>query len=62
MLTRRERPLPDHPLPHKQQSCARLIHGIPFQGATMGRPVIHFEIGCRDAAKTEQFYSKLFDW
>jgi len=28
----------------------------------MGRPVIYFEIGCRDAAKTEQFYSKLFDW
>jgi predicted enzyme related to lactoylglutathione lyase len=28
----------------------------------MGRPVIHFEIGCRDRAKTEAFYASLFDW
>ncbi len=28
----------------------------------MGRPVIHFEIGCRDRAKTAAFYSKLFGW
>ena len=28
----------------------------------MGQPVIHFEIGCRDRAKTEEFYSTLFDW
>jgi predicted enzyme related to lactoylglutathione lyase len=28
----------------------------------MGQPVVHFEIGCRDAAKTQAFYSKLFDW
>jgi len=28
----------------------------------MGRPVVHFEIGCRDSAKTQEFYSKLFDW
>lgn len=28
----------------------------------MGRAVVHFEIGCRDAAKTQGFYSKLFDW
>jgi predicted enzyme related to lactoylglutathione lyase len=28
----------------------------------MGRPVIHFEIGCKDSAKTREFYSKLFDW
>ena len=27
-----------------------------------GRPVVHFEIGCRDNAKTSDFYSKLFDW
>ena len=27
-----------------------------------GRPVVHFEIGCRDTAKTKEFYSKLFDW
>jgi predicted enzyme related to lactoylglutathione lyase len=25
-------------------------------------PVIHFEIGCRDLAKTEAFFASLFDW
>ena len=30
--------------------------------AKMGRPVVHFEIGCRDNAATQAFYSKLFDW
>jgi predicted enzyme related to lactoylglutathione lyase len=29
---------------------------------SMGRPVVHFEIGCRDRAKTSEFYSKLFGW
>lgn len=28
----------------------------------MGQPVVHFEIGCRDSAKTQEFYGKLFDW
>jgi predicted enzyme related to lactoylglutathione lyase len=28
----------------------------------MGQPVIHFEIGCRDSAKTSDFFSKLFGW
>ena len=28
----------------------------------MGQPVVHFEIGCRDSAKTAAFFSKLFDW
>jgi uncharacterized protein len=28
----------------------------------MGRPVVHFEIGCRDSAKTQKFYSDMFDW
>lgn len=28
----------------------------------MGRPVVHFEIGCRDLAKTTKFYAALFDW
>ena len=27
-----------------------------------GRPVVHFEVGCRNIAKTGDFYSKLFDW
>lgn len=28
----------------------------------MGHPVVHFEIGCRDRAKTEQFFGDLFGW
>ena len=28
----------------------------------MGHPVVHFEIGCRDRAKTEQFFGELFGW
>jgi predicted enzyme related to lactoylglutathione lyase len=28
----------------------------------MGRPVVHFGIGCRDKARTTEFFSKLFEW
>lgn len=28
----------------------------------MGAPIIHFEIGCRDSAKSAGFYKKLFGW
>jgi predicted enzyme related to lactoylglutathione lyase len=28
----------------------------------MGQPVVHFEIGCRDSAKTADFFNRLFDW
>jgi len=28
----------------------------------MGQPVVHFEIGCRDSAKTSAFFSALFGW
>jgi uncharacterized protein len=28
----------------------------------MGNPVVHFEIGCGDSARTAEFFSKLFDW
>ncbi|HKF53129.1 MAG TPA: VOC family protein [Candidatus Acidoferrales bacterium] len=28
----------------------------------MAHPVVHFEIGCKDSAKTQEFYSKLFGW
>jgi predicted enzyme related to lactoylglutathione lyase len=28
----------------------------------MAHPVVHFEIGCKDSAKTQAFYAKLFDW
>jgi predicted enzyme related to lactoylglutathione lyase len=28
----------------------------------MSHPVVHFEIGCRDNAKTAKFFADLFDW
>jgi len=28
----------------------------------MGHPVVHFEIGCKDRAKTEKFFGELFGW
>lgn len=28
----------------------------------MGHAVVHFEIGCRDLAKTGQFFGELFGW
>jgi uncharacterized protein len=28
----------------------------------MAHPVVHFEIGCKDAAKTHEFYANLFGW
>ena len=28
----------------------------------MPNPVVHFEIGCRDLARTQQLYQELFDW
>src|SRR5262249_8282326 len=28
----------------------------------MGHPVVHFEIGCRDSAKTQEFFAAMFDW
>ncbi len=28
----------------------------------MGQPVVHFEIGCRDQAKTAAFFAALFGW
>jgi predicted enzyme related to lactoylglutathione lyase len=28
----------------------------------VAHPIVHFEIGCRDRAKTEQFFADLFGW
>lgn len=48
---------------------AALAHALPNWTVTAataqaktGKPVVHFEIGCRDNAKTQAFYSRLFDW
>src|SRR5580704_6688790 len=40
------------------RGCSATISG----GRPMGRPVVHFEIGCRDTQKTQEFYKKMFDW
>jgi uncharacterized protein len=35
----------------------------PKGGKTaMLHPVVHFEIGCRDTQKTQDFYTKMFGW
>jgi predicted enzyme related to lactoylglutathione lyase len=34
----------------------------PAQEEIMPKPVVHFEIGCRDKLKTSEFFSKLFEW
>ena len=31
-------------------------------GKKMAHPVVHFEIGCKDIAKTGKFFSELFGW
>ena len=30
--------------------------------ASTGNPVVHFELGCKDLAKTTAFYTGLFGW
>ena len=34
----------------------------PRGGKEMAHPVVYFEIGCKDRAKTEQFFGELFGW
>jgi predicted enzyme related to lactoylglutathione lyase len=31
-------------------------------GKNVARPVVYFEIGCKDRAKTEKFFGELFGW
>ena len=31
-------------------------------GTHVAHPIVHFEIGCRDRAKTTHFFSELFGW
>src|SRR5258708_7444102 len=42
---------------------SRSMLSHPTRGTmTMGRPVVHFEIGCRDKETTKAFFSELFGW
>ena len=40
----------------------QLTAAAQANAAKQAHPVVHFEIGGRDSAKTQAFYSKLFDW
>jgi hypothetical protein len=35
---------------------------LQSEGGQMPHPVVYFEIGCRDRAKTDQFFADLFGW
>src|SRR5271154_1424868 len=41
---------------------AALVRNSRLKGEPMACPVVHFEIGCKDQQKTQEFYGKLFDW
>jgi predicted enzyme related to lactoylglutathione lyase len=51
---------------YTRRAAVTLLAGAaagPGQSQTQtGRPVVHFEIGCRDRAKTGKFYGELFGW
>ncbi len=35
---------------------------LPAWSQSPKHPVVHFEIGCRDLAKTDRFFAELFGW
>ena len=39
-----------------------MMADIFLGGSDMGQPVVHFEIGRRDNAKTADFFARLFGW
>ena len=53
---------------HTRRTALTLLAAVPLWpqskngGKNMAHPVVHFEIGCRDRAKTDQFFSELFGW
>lgn len=49
-------------LPDRWMPASWAAQASPQTTKKIGKPVVHFEIGCRDSAKTQAFYSKLFDW
>lgn len=49
--------------PTRRAALATVAAAIPaWSQPAAGAPVVHFEIGCRDRAKTEQFYAAMFNW
>src|SRR5256886_10869847 len=49
-------------LPERENSVSSKPPDHRTGAEPMTHPVVHFEIGCRDIAKTQDFYKKLFDW
>jgi predicted enzyme related to lactoylglutathione lyase len=52
---------------HSRRTALTFVAAMPLWsqqpgGANMAHPVVHFEIGCRDRAKTEHFFGELFGW
>ncbi len=54
--------LPQPELPEHENRISPEQKDHQTGGQPMPHPVVHFEIGCRDIAKTQEFYKKLFDW
>ena len=57
----------NHPADKLTRRAALMLAAAPpllgqAGGKPAGRPVIHFEIGCHDLAKTGDYYSRLFGW
>ena len=50
------------PQPILASNIAASIPDDEKSKASKACPVIHFDIGCKDSAKTKEFYSQLFDW
>jgi predicted enzyme related to lactoylglutathione lyase len=49
---------------YTRRAALTLAAATPLWSQSQGtaRPVVHFEIGCRDRAKTAQFFGELFGW
>jgi predicted enzyme related to lactoylglutathione lyase len=49
-----------------RRTALTLVAALPLvaqlKGEIMSNPVVHFENGCRDLAKTGKFFSDLFGW
>jgi predicted enzyme related to lactoylglutathione lyase len=53
-------------MPTRREALSFLAAAVPAcaepQAARTPNPVVHFEIGCEDRAKTGRFYADLFGW
>lgn len=57
--------IPDHQMLRDRiysKMAAPSSRNLQTKETAIGRPVVHFEIGCKDSKKMQEFYSKMFDW